>query len=356
MTTVPDIAEVQKIVQDAESDAAAVNRRITNAYHRLSEAARAALGAGPNLDWCGFAKWSSHTVGFNLDPQLVGLRSDEIANRILEHLPPGLEVFRPRILELLGSAVDVEDGLVRKALRGGNALIFREMGSVFVSLVERLTSTDTRDAGNDDRIVGEIIDEMRAGGPRFLRDPIDQSLFVDADERALADAIRFYLRAAREPGHRAELMLAGNMLFSVYEQTRADRLITIGTCAPVRARFVDVLRRLSPLGDPAAKRILLAPRGTAPFVVGAEEAVAALLTDQALVVEIAGERVRLGHPEALTPQIVPTLPEVAAVLDAQASHGQRTWLDLRYRLSFIARYFAAHQQKAAATAEPALPA
>jgi hypothetical protein len=269
-------------------------------------------------------------------------------------------VLRPRIIELLRSATDVEDDLVRKALRGGNALIFREMGSIFVLLVARLTSADARDAGNDDRFVEEIITAMRAGGPRFLRDPIDDSLFVDADEGALADAIRFYLRAAREPADRAELMLAGNMLFSVYEQTRADRLITIGTCAPTRARFVDVLRRLSPLDDAAtaaaAKRILLAPRGAAPFVVGAEEAVAALLTDQALVVEIAGERVRLGHPEALTPQIVPRLPEVAAVLDAQASHGPRTWLDVRYRLSFIARYFAAHQQKAGATAEPALPA
>jgi hypothetical protein len=356
MTTVPGIAEVHEIVQDATSDAGAVNRRITNAYHRLSEAARTALGAGPNLDWCGFAKWSSHTVGFNLNPQLVGLRSDEIANRILEHLPPGLALFRPAIIELLRSAADVEDDLVRKALRGGNALIFREMGSIFVHLIERLTSAGARDAGNDDRVVEEIIAAMQAGGPRFLREPITDSLFVDADENALATAIRFYLRAAREPDHRAELMLAGNMLFSVYEQTRADRLITIGTCAPTRARFVDVLRRLSGLDERAAERILLAPRGAAPFVVGAEEAVAALLTDQALVVEIAGERVRLGHPEALTPQIVPRLPEVAAVLDAQASPGPRTWLDLRYRLSFIARYFAAHQQKAGATAEPALPA
>jgi hypothetical protein len=369
MTTVPDIARVQEIVEDAQSDAGEVNRQITTAYHQLSEAARAALGAGPNLDWCGFAKWSSHTVGFNLNPQLVGLRSDEIANRILEHLPPGLAVVRPHLIELLRSAADVEDDLVRKALRGGNAMIFREMGSIFVRLVDRLSSAEARDATNDDRFAGEIISAMQAGAPKFLRHPISPELFVDAEESVLADAIRFYLRAAREPGHRAELMLAGNMLFSVYEQRRADRLIAIGTCAPVRARIVDVLRRLKRLDEKAAERILLAPRGgpdpaagglvkdlATPFVVGAEEAVAALLTEQALVVEIAGERIRLGDPDALTPQIVPTLPEVAAVLDAQASHGPRTWLDLRYRLSFIARYFAAHQQKAAATAEPALPA
>jgi hypothetical protein len=355
MTTVPDIAEVQEIVEDAQCDAGAVNRRITNAYHRLSEAARAALGAGPNLDWCGFAKWSSHTVGFNLNPQLVGLRSDEIANRILEHLPPRLEVFRPRIIELLRFAADVEDDLVRKALRGGNAMIFREMGSIFVCLIDRLSSPGARHATNDDTFAEEIIRAMQAGAPKFVRHPIGPELFVDAEESVLADAIRFYLRAAREPDHRAELMLAGNMLFSVYEQTRADRLIAIGTCAPVRARIVDVLRRLRLLDEKAAERILLAPRGAAPLVVGPEEAVAALLTDQALVVEIAGERIRLGDPDALTPQVVPTLPEVAAVLDAQASHGPRTWLDLRYRLSFIARYFAAHQQKAGATVEPPLP-
>ena len=145
------------------------------------------------------------------------------------------------------------------------------MGSIFVSLVDRLSSAGARDAANDDAFVEEIIATMQAGGPRFLRKPITDSLFVDADENALADAIRFYLRAAREPDHRAELMLAGNMLFSVYEQTRADRLITIGTCAPTRARFVDVLRRLLGIDEREAERILLAPRGAAPFVVGAEE-------------------------------------------------------------------------------------
>lgn len=368
MIETPSVAEIEEIVQDAQSDAGAVNRRITNAYHRLSEAARAAMGAGPNLDWCGFAKWSSHTVGFNLDPQLTGLRTDEIANRILEHLPSELELFRPRIVELLGEAVDVEDGLVRKALRAGNAMIFREMGSIFVFLVERLMSLG-RATANDDDFAKEIIAAMQAGAPKFLREPIDRSLFVDADEGSLAEAIVFYLRAAREPDHRAELMLAGNMMFSVYEQTRADRLITIGTCAPTRARIADVLRRLALLSDEGARRLLFAARGgpdpaagslvkelATPFVVGAEESVAALLTDTALVVEIAGERVRLGHPEVLAPQIVPTLPEVEAVLDAQAGEAPRTWLDLRYRLAFIARYFAARQQAPGATEEPQLPA
>lgn len=39
-------------------------------------------------------------------------------------------------------------------------------------------------------------------------------------------------------------MLAGNMLFSLYEQTRADRLITIGMCAPIRARLIPMLNVL----------------------------------------------------------------------------------------------------------------
>ena len=367
MTGFPGIAEVQEIVEDAVSTAGAANRRITNGYHRLSEASRAAMDAGPNLDWCGFAKWSSHTVGLDLDPTLTGLRTDEIADQILAQLPPGLEVFRPRIVGLLQTAVAVEDGLVRKALRGGNALIFREMGTVFTLLIEQLARPS--DGRPDESIASEIIDLMQAGGPKFLKAPIHRSLFVDADEKPLAQAIAFYLRAAREPAHRAELMLAGNMLFSVYEQTRADRLITIGTCAPVRARIVHVLRGLSLLNSEAAERLLLAERGgpdpttssfvkdlAAPFAVAVEESVAATLTDRALVVEIAGERVRLGHPEVLLPQVVPTLPEVTAVLAAQESDAPRTWLDLRYRLAFIARYFAARQQKPGATEEPLLPA
>lgn len=368
MTDAPDIDEIEQIVQDAQSDAGAVNQRITNAYHRLSETIRAALAAGSSLDWCGFAKWSSHTVGFNLNPQLTGLRTDEITNQIMGHLPDKLEVFRPKIIDLLQSAVDVEDGLVDKALRGGNAMIFREMGSVFVLLLEQFGERARRSAPSDEEVARKIIAAMQSGAPKFLKPPIDRTLFTDADEDDLMRAITFYLRAAREPDHCAELMLAGNMQFSVYEQTRADRLITIGTCAPVRARIVGFLRKLSLLDEQSAQKLLLAGPGgpgpastpfiksvVAPFVTQVDKAFGSMLTDRALVVEIAGERVRLGHPEQLTPQVIPTLPEVKAVLDAQASDAPRNWLDLRYRLAFIAKYFAACQQKPGAAEEPQHP-
>ncbi len=364
MSDAPDLAEINKIVQDAQSGAAAVNRRITNAYHRLSEAARLELQAGQNLDWCGFAKWSSFTVGFDLNPQLTGLRIDEIANLILQSLPPEWELIRPVVTQLLRQAVNVEDGLVVKALRAGNAVIFREMGSIFVHLLERFAERRVPGAKSDKDFAQEIVDQVMSGPPRHLRPPIDRTLLGTPDERSLVDAIVFYLRAAREPDHRAELMLAGNMLFSVYEQKRADRLITIGLCAPVRSRLIAVLNDL-PGPDVPPLELLLAGReaddsanGSVPKelmrqIIGPiDGSVISVLTETALVIQVADARVRLGHPELLTPQVIPTLPEVAQVMNAQASTAAPNWIDLRYRLRFIAKYFAAFQQKPEATREP----
>jgi hypothetical protein len=266
------IDEIADIARDSTSEAVEVNRRITGTYHRLSEAARRELHEDADLDWCGFAKWSSHTVGLDLDPRMPGTRIQELAT--LTGLPDQLQ---DHLTQLLTEGRNVEDQLALKALRAGNAVIFFEMGSIFAHLLERLperrqpTSTSESDAEFAHEVVETVTDARRRRFPEPLGPDVLES---PSASESLEPAIVFYLRAAREPDHQAELLLAGSMLFSVYEQTRADRLITIGTCAPVRAAF------------------------------------ARLLTDLALVVEVADEqRVRLGHPELLEPGVTATLSE-----------------------------------------------
>ena len=350
----PDMDEILAIAKDVESEAADVNRRITRAYHLLSEAARLELDAGPNLDWCGFAKWSSHTVGLDLDPHLVGARIDELSSLILRFLPPALAFLRPVLVRLLQEAVEVEDGLVVKALRGGNAVIFAEMGSVFAHLLERLPERRVPNSQSDREFADEVVTE--AMSRRILLDPLSLDMLATPPPESLARGIEFYLRAAREPAHRAELMLAGSMLFSVYEQARADRLITIGVCAPVRARLIPVVGVLTGDDIHPADVLLAGTDNPQPIIRQIESAVATGLTDLALVVEVAATRVRLGHPELLPPPAVtPTLPEVVQVMaeqEAGAAGRPRNWLDLAYRLGFIGRYFAAYQQKPEATAQP----
>lgn len=129
----PSVVEIQELVRNTALNLAERNRAITNAYHRISEAMRAKLDAGPNLDWCGFAKWSSHTVGLNFEPDGTGARASEQASMLVERLPRILRFVRPIVETLLKRFIDVEDGLVSKALRGGNGSIFVEMGSIEIS-------------------------------------------------------------------------------------------------------------------------------------------------------------------------------------------------------------------------------
>lgn len=352
MADPPDEDEIVAIAMDLASGASAVNRRITEAYHQLSEAIRADL-AGPDLDWCGFAKWSSFTIGLSMRPG-PGSRVDTMADLIMRHLPPVFGVLRPVVEAMLEETVAADDGLVVKALRGGNAAIFSEIGRVFANMITRLPGR--RADQTDHEFAVEVVDEIVFGpAGRAMRAPITLDMLLPVPTDLLVRGIEFYLRAAREPEHRSELVLAGSMLFSVFEQTRADRLIAIGICTPFRARLVPLAGLFGVTTDP--DELMLAGPGELPGVLGVvEAAIVRELTDLLLTVRIGDDVVRLGHAASLpAPAVVPVLPETAQVLDAQeqgALGRPVAWTDVAYRLGFIGRYFAAYQQRPDALLEP----
>ncbi len=418
MGDIPDEVEITKIVGDGVSPAHEVNRKITLAYHHLSEAIRLRLDAGPNLDWCGFAKWSSHTVGLDLDPKLVGAEIDRLADRTVEwilkvlpdeqlhsvaqpfletallvseiqepgflsrhldlghllshlrrpgslftriaegHLPPAFlqDALHAAIVKLLKQEVAVDSGLVTDALRLGNQAIFREMGFVFTRLVNRLPERTLPTAESDGKLAEDIVTDMANTPGRFIPDRLNRALLIDADRKLLVKGIEFYLRAEREKENRDELMLAGNVSFSMYEQARADRLIAIGISAPVRARLIPVVNALSEAPVPPDEVLLAGPKQDRVVIRGVVHAVTEKLTDLGLVVVIAGNRVSLGHPDQLPrPQVTPTLSGVKQVMkevEDRARGRERNWTDLDYRLGFIGKYFAAFQQNPDAIKEP----
>lgn len=431
----PTQHDITHIVQAESRPADEVNRTITHYYHQLSEAIRQELNAGENLDWCGFAKWSSHTVGLDLNPSLVGAEVDELADRTVEwilkvlpdedlnavarpfleapllasegaepgflarhldlghllghlrrpgslftriaegHLPPEFleRALKAAIVKLLKEAADVHDQLGVRVLRFGNIAIFRDMGAIFLRLAERLPEQRPRDEQSDTEFANTIIGEALSTAGRLPPPGLTMDLLVTEDRRVtedqlmapkrqadhrLVEGIKFYLQASRDPDpeHRAELMLAGSMQFSLYEQERADRLIAIGISAPARARLLPVVNALSEEPVPPDE-VLLAGAKEDPVVIrGVVSGVTKKLTDLGLVVEIAGNRVRLGHPEELPPPgVTPTLPEVKQVMAEVASRAvgrPRNWTDLNYRLGFIGKYFAAFQQNQEASKEP----
>lgn len=421
MGDIPTQDEITEIVKDLESGADAVNRKITQAYHQLSEAIRAELDPdGPNLDWCGFAKWSSHTVGLGLNPNLVGAEVDELARRTVEwilkvlpgeqlntvaqpfletpllareirepgflarhldlghllshlrlpgslftrivqgHLPPEFlkDALHAAIVKLLKEAVDVDDHIVVRALRFGNAAIFRLTGSIFTQLAEWLRQPT---AQSDQEVAVNIVQQALDSPPKAPSVGMSLEHLGKPSKDLLINGVKFYLLARRErdPNHRAELILAGSMNFSLYEQERANRLIAIGISAPVRARLIPVVNALSEV-PVSADEVLLAEANHDPVVIrGVVNGVTRKLTDLGLVVEIAGNRVRLGHPGELPqPQVIPTLPEVKQVMEdveERAVGRPRNWTDLDYRIGFIGKYFAAYQQNPEALKEPDTP-
>lgn len=364
MRRVLDPADLEVAIGDLDDDPVIVNHRITGAYHRLSEQMRAALDTDVDLDWCGFAKWSSHTVGLEINPQTAGtvgrtgaavdaltavLVDDELAARI-----PALQAGTRRlVLALLTALAAAEDGLARRALRAGNITIFAEMGTAYVSLLDRLRGGPEA-AGTDEEFAARVADGIVRTPEAELPAPLTRDHLVAVEPSPLVRGLLFYLRAAREPQRRSELILAGNVMFSLFEQARADRLIAIGLCTPSRARLIPVFDALPGLPDIDPRAGLLAgSRHPNPIIRAIDELVVGVLTDESLFVEYGiGEprlRVRLGHPEQLPPPpFRPTLPDVVAVLAEQVDHAAgvpHNWLDLRYRMNVITGYFAALQQK-----------
>jgi hypothetical protein len=402
----PNLTEIEDIVKVA--DPAEMNRKITNAYYRLSLAAQTALNAGPNLDWCGFAKLASRTVGRDLDPNETGSRTVGTAdatvqavNSILDHpvlrglllLHPQLEqeidaAIHDAVEDLVRNDVNVEDRLAAKALRASNALIFGEIGSVFVRLLERLGepgATLPQSEESINKIAKDIVHEGVHTPQIFLDAPIDTTMFEAPQGEFLVPAVVFYLRAAQEADQvrKGELMLAGSIMFTQHEQQRADRLITIGTCVPIRAKLINFLNSRLPGPEVPRLELLLAKRGSINDVPShfiptilklpklhflglenfareektklmthiislTEEELISALTKHVLFLEIAQQRVYLGLPERLphdppVPLIVPKLPEVKAVMALLSSAAEPNWIDLQYRLEFIGKYFAAFQ-------------
>jgi hypothetical protein len=394
----PDLAEINNIVQDNTSPAEEMNKKITNAYHQLSLAAQKALNADNNLDWCGFAKWASHRVGQDLDHTQPSPRAVVIADDVVRSVDPVLtalnqlipaqnlhDAIHDAVEELVRNDVSAENGLAAKALRGGNAHIFNVIGSIFVRLLERLGQPDATLPQSEDgihEIANEIVPQRLDTPDIFFEPPIDSTMLEDAQRGDLMWAVHFYLRAAQEADQdrKGEFMLAGSMMFTQYEQKRVDHLITIATCAPIRSKLIDLLNHHLRGSDVSRQELLLAKRGTSirigdllPIVLrlrifgqatngsngektkliqhivsSIEEELITTLTQRVFFLQIADRRVDLGLPEQLphppVRPIVPTLPDVKVVMDFFSEIHKRTWIGLGYRLEFIAKYFAAFQR------------
>jgi hypothetical protein len=198
-----DIARNEAIPLSAEAF------EIASQYHRISQALSVKLGH-ENLNWPGFAQWSSKAVGSSLR---LGNHSGFLRQLGRHyHVPVAAEpLFRLCTLAFLG-------GSYGTGLSVANRSIFVEMASFHTYFL----------SGPTDR------DILRVHAPDLGRRP----LLKDLGEPGLArlhTAYQLLDKATSASGQaRSELMLGANIALSSYEQARVQPALELVFYRPVR--------------------------------------------------------------------------------------------------------------------------
>ena len=123
----PTDEDIRKLAKDEKIPLFAEAYEIAHEYHRISQALADRMLGTENLNWCGFAQWSSKAVGASLR---LGNHSGFLRKLSrLNHVPMIAEpLFRLVMLTLLGGSYSV-------GLSTANRSIFVEMASFHTHLL-----------------------------------------------------------------------------------------------------------------------------------------------------------------------------------------------------------------------------
>src|SRR5262245_3540790 len=187
------------------------NLKITQGYCALSSAMSRMVG-GANVSWCGFASWSSKTIG-------VALREADMQQRGLLRITqsPIYQDTIQRVVNLLEAAgvigIGPFDNVIAQALedgidnlKQGNAQVYGEIGTLNCRLISAL--------GND---VDLDLTRLAPAIAYLERKPSEEG-----GQELLRQAAEDYYRARFEPNPslKAQLVLLGNARVGKHEQMR----------------------------------------------------------------------------------------------------------------------------------------
>jgi hypothetical protein len=333
--TYPTAEEIRIIAVDETRSCADEADAIASAYFRLANAMAERLGRH-DLNWCGFAMWSSTAIGASLrlendSPFWARARTAFRVPRILA-VP-----FRVILRTLLG-------GSYSRGLSIANRSIFLELGTFFANLL-----TDSH------RVA---IFENGALRNQGFEHPLIEKLTERQKEDLLgvAEMIRAAERASGT--QRSELILAANVALTALEQERVQPVLEYVLYRPVRW-----LTRVSwriPLhcvsGRPLRRfDIYTESHAGQPAVTRWLEGVWSRGYVRALALHIPGGQVVVGRP--LERPAKPPSPLFDRIEDGRAAtviarfHTEarsrldrtRDWLDYADRMRFIVSYFMIYQ-------------
>jgi hypothetical protein len=350
--TVPTVNEVDAI--GGISDPVLRNLRITQCYHELSAAVAERVSPGAN--WCTFATWASRQAGQTIRGEDFERAADDIfgSPEIVE-LVAGVARIAAR--EMGGTAhitlpaairriVDPEAALRRAAdaVAVGNRKVFVEIGREFARWRTTAAATGAPDAAATAAFCGSLRPGDPPGGQQRLRDA-----FVAYGEAC----------AAPNDHARASLLLFGNLLIGMHEQTRLQPEIRTSLDASldaegVRAQIVALMlpaewlrarMRISRLTG----RPLPADIAIAALVAAVQRRLRLVVTDLLMTLRMPSAVLRLGSdvpgefpPELRTlehPGLRALLASVDPTPDTTARSGATDWADLPERMHYITDLF-----------------
>jgi hypothetical protein len=350
--SIPTVSDIDTI--GAIGDPVIRNLRITQCYHELSHAVAERVAPGAN--WCTFATWASRQAGQTIRGEDFTraaediLGSHDVAQVITEiirlSIRTGRALTHATILDALRRAVDPEAALRRAAdaVAIGNRKVFVEIGREFA----RWRETAAAAGAPDPAASAAFADGLRGGEP-------------PDGQRLLREAFAAYGDACRTPNasQRAVLLLLGNLLIGLHEQTRLQPEIQASLDAAIDA---DAVRSaLLPLVMPGAwlrTRAWIARATGRPMP--ADVAIDALvtvirrrlrvvITDLLMTLRLPGVVLHLGRdvsgefpPELRTIDYAPLrtlLTSIDPTPDSTAESGAADWATLRERVHYIADLF-----------------
>lgn len=264
-------------------------------------------------DWCGFAAWSSYTIGGVFEPDSR------------KQLPATRRMFTSLARRVSGPAAAVPMAI-------GNLQIYVEMSRVYDELIGELQA---RESPNPTAVARKVVHRVLATTPQDpSREPFtaDQRKHLRLGAEAYANA---YL--ALYPQEKAEWVFAGGCWFSAFEQSRADALIDEYVYGPTRR-----LRRWLPgrMGDP--DEVTALDRRAARLLTRFGTL---LITGQGIV-QLGAPLVPPRHYRNGNPLDHLSIPEAREAFDRFSTErfpAATYWPDWEDRMAVIVAYFRAYQ-------------
>jgi hypothetical protein len=227
--------DIPKIAAETQADLR--NLLITQRYHDLSACLCETIGVAENVNWSTFATWASKTAG-------QSIRNEEVppfVRDVLAHAEDDIVHRLGRVESVIHAIVPttgfhasfllapIEDTLQRvsKSIAVGNLKVFAELAPLFAEFAGKFRGQPAADEKTLAAFVGTL----------------DQRPISDGGQGALVTAFTAYFTAMRADNAvmQTRMVLLGNCLIGLHEQTRLQQQIQEAMDAPIEEVFTDHL-------------------------------------------------------------------------------------------------------------------